>query len=149
MMGNGTPFIKQSQVTPSAQDLDDIQKGQTLYNKFKNKQITCKQLKDDDLEKIGEYVMNQRFDSTNNHIQMNERAKQMMGENGEEQMHIRLGKNATGCTNGQGGVYTMMGWGYNGMMGSGLFIIPFLVQIVILIDLILVGIWLWKQIQKK
>lgn len=43
----------------------------------------------------------------------------------------------------------MMGWGgygYGGMMTSGLGLIFWLV---LLVDLILLGIWLWKQIQKK
>lgn len=37
--------------------------------------------------------------------------------------------------------YSMMNWGF-GAVGS-------LVWIIVLIDLILLGIWLWKQIQKK
>ena len=43
----------------------------------------------------------------------------------------------------------MMGWGgygYGGMMNSGLGLIFW---IVILVDLILLGVWLWKQINKK
>lgn len=43
----------------------------------------------------------------------------------------------------------MMGWGgygFGGMMNSGLGLI---FGIIVLIDLILLGIWLWKQIQKR
>lgn len=42
----------------------------------------------------------------------------------------------------------MMGYGYGSMMGGfgGLGII---VWLVVLIDLVLVGIWLWQQISKK
>lgn len=41
----------------------------------------------------------------------------------------------------------MMGYGYSGsMMGGGLGIITWLV---VTIDLVLVGIWLWQQITKK
>jgi uncharacterized membrane protein len=45
----------------------------------------------------------------------------------------------------------MMGYGWQGMMGgSGFFgTFGFLLWIVILIDLILLGVWLWKQVQKK
>lgn len=44
----------------------------------------------------------------------------------------------------------MMGWYGNGVMGvGGLSLIGSLFPIVILIDLILLGMWLWKQIQKK
>lgn len=44
----------------------------------------------------------------------------------------------------------MMGgsWGYN-MMGSGYGVLATAFWLVILVDLILLGIWLWKQIQKK
>ncbi len=44
----------------------------------------------------------------------------------------------------------MMGyWGYSGMMSYGLGILGTVFWIVILFDLILLGIWLWKQIQKR
>ncbi len=44
----------------------------------------------------------------------------------------------------------MMGWGgYGSMMGSGFGVLGLIFWLVILADLILVGIWLWKQIQKK
>ena len=48
-----------------------------------------------------------------------------------------------------GGGKSMMGFGgYQGMMSAfGLF--SSLFGLVVLIDLILLGIWLWKQIQKK
>jgi len=99
-------------------------------------------------------IMDQKFGNTNQHIQMNDKAKQMMGENGEEQMHINIAKSTLSCIkNGKGGVTGMMGWGgFGGMMnggfGWGFGILGFIVWIVVLIDLILLGIWLWKKIQK-
>jgi len=45
-----------------------------------------------------------------------------------------------------------MGWGYSNMMnwGQGGFgLLGFTFWIIILIDLILLGVWLWKQIGKK
>jgi len=45
----------------------------------------------------------------------------------------------------------MMGygnWGY-GMMGSGFGFLGVILWLVIIIDLILLAFWLWKQIQKK
>jgi len=43
------------------------------------------------------------------------------------------------------------GYGMTGSsgMGSGFGFLPLLFAIVVLIDLIFVGIWLWKQINKK
>ncbi len=42
----------------------------------------------------------------------------------------------------------MMGWNYGNMMG-GFGVIGSLIWIIVLVDLILLGIWLWKQISKK
>jgi len=44
-----------------------------------------------------------------------------------------------------------MMWGYQNMMGGAGYFggLALLFWIVILIDLILLGFWLWKQIQKK
>lgn len=154
MMGtSGTPTV-----TPTQQDLQDIQTGKNLFDKFQSKQVTCSNLKDDDLEKIGEYVMDQQFGNTGNHIQMNERIKQMMGDQGEKRMHIAIGRSVTDCTtttNQQGGVTGMMGnWGWTGsMMGGNWFgafgVFAFLFWLVGFIDLILLGIFLWKRIGRK
>lgn len=44
----------------------------------------------------------------------------------------------------------MMGyWGYSGMMNSGLGVLMVIFWLVVLIDLILLGVWLWKQINKR
>lgn len=45
----------------------------------------------------------------------------------------------------------MMGLSYGNMMGNwgGFGFIASLFWIVILVDLILLGVWLWKQIEKK
>jgi uncharacterized membrane protein len=62
-----------------------------------------------------------------------------------------------GCNNGnlKGGVFPMMGWGgygaynmMNGNFGWGFTTIHFIVSAVILVDLILLGVWLWKKIRK-
>lgn len=46
-----------------------------------------------------------------------------------------------------GGERGMMGWNY-GMMSGGIGLFGNLIILVVLIDAILLGIWLWKQIQK-
>jgi uncharacterized membrane protein len=43
----------------------------------------------------------------------------------------------------------MMGWGNYAMFGSGFGFLAALFWVVILVDLILLGLWLWKQINKK
>jgi len=60
-------------------------------------------------------------------------------------MHTQLGLAATGCnTNGKGGVFSMMGGNF-GWFGIGVT----LFWLVGFIDLILLGLFLWKQIKKK
>lgn len=54
----------------------------------------------------------------------------------------------------KGGDLKMMNWGYSNMMnfGSGtpwFGFFGFLFWLIVLIDLTLLGIWLWKLIQKK
>ena len=41
-----------------------------------------------------------------------------------------------------------MMWGYGGGWGGGVSVFPFLIELVILVDLILLGVWLWKKIGK-
>lgn len=43
----------------------------------------------------------------------------------------------------------MMDWGYGSMMGQGLGVVTTLVWLVVLIDGIFAGFWLWQNIQKK
>jgi len=45
----------------------------------------------------------------------------------------------------------MMGydWGYGSMMGYGFGTLGVILWLIVLIDLILLGVWFWKQIQKK
>lgn len=87
------------------------------------------------------------------HDSMNQMMIGMMGEEGEEQAHMVMGKRMSGCdTNvaGGGGKNMMGNWGYGNMMGWGSWgTIGSIFWVIILIDLILLGIWLWKQIQKK
>jgi len=40
-------------------------------------------------------------------------------------------------------------WGGYNMMSSGFGILVIIFWLVILVDLILLGVWLWKQIQKR
>ena len=103
------------------------QEGKRFLDDLNNKAITCSQLKDADFEKIGEYFMGQAVGDTSRHIAMNEMMKGMMGEQGEEQMHIAWGKRGNGCgTSSQDtgfmpmmGMMQMMGGGGNPMMGYG------------------------------
>lgn len=92
MMGNWQNASQSSQST--SQQAEEAE-GKSLYGQLQAKQKTCADLSENDFELIGEYVMGQRAGAS--HEQMNTMMQQMMGQKGEEQMHIILGRNATGC----------------------------------------------------
>ncbi len=159
MMMFGTPSVTPNPTEVQQQQQDEAQ-GKQLFDQLQNNQTTCKKLTDSDFEKIGEYSMSQMFGgNTAAHIAMNQRIQQMHGDTGEEQMHIQIGKSVTNCNttnNQQGGVTGMMGnWGgwTGSMMGGNWFgafgVFAFLFWLVGFIDLILLGIFLWKRIGRK
>ena len=122
MMGSPSSSISNATIQNQQQE---EQEGKKFLDDLNNKTITCSQLKDADFEKIGEYFMGQAIGDTSRHIAMNEMMKSMMGEQGEEQMHIVWGKRGSGCeTSSQGTGFMpmmqmMMGGGGNPMMGTG------------------------------
>ena len=170
MMGLGSNAqVSQDQINSEQKEQDE---GQVIYQKLQGKQVTCQQLTDDNFDKLGDYFMWRALGSTQTHAAMDEQITQMMGEQGNTQMHIILGKRGSGCfsnlpipsntpsfmmgmmnnvyTNG-GGVNIMMGFGYGSMMGNfGVLggYLAIVVWAVVLIDLILLGVWLFKKIQK-
>ena len=73
------------------------QEGKNFLDNLNNKTVVCSQLKDADFDKIGEYFMGQSIGDTSRTITMNEMMKSMMGEQGEEQMHILMGKRMSNC----------------------------------------------------
>jgi hypothetical protein len=167
MMNMGNTSISVNPTEIQQQQQEEAQ-GKQFFDQLQNQQTTCEKLTDSDFEKIGEYSMSQMFgNNTSAHIAMNQRIKQMRGTTGEEQMHIQIGKSVTGCTTTssqnntpRGGVSPMMGGNGNGfgMMNgnygfeggfSGFWIVAIIVHVIIIVDLILLGLWLWKQIKKK
>jgi len=91
--------------------------GKQFLDDLNNKTITCSQFKDTDFEKIGEYFMGQSIGDTSRHIAMNEMMKSMMGEQGEEQMHIAWGKRGSGCDTSA--TFSSQGTGFMPMMNFG------------------------------
>ncbi len=175
MMGNyqGQTSLSQSDIQNEQNDQDA---GQTIYQELQNGQVTCQQLTEDNFDKLGDYFMWKSLGSTQAHAAMDKRITQMMGDQGNTQMHITLGKRGSGCFSNftvpsntpsfmmgmmnnvyanEGGVKNMMGnLGWNGSMmdwnGFGGFnLFSFLLFLVIFVDLVLLGAYLWKQIRKK
>lgn len=116
-------------VTPSdiSATVQDEAKGKQVWEQLQSKQINCESLKDDDFEVLGEYFMGRSIGNTERHAVMNQIMQNMMGQNGEEQMHIALGKRSSGCDinasfpagYGFPMMWWMMGGGGNPMMGIG------------------------------
>lgn len=101
--------------------------GKEIWEKLQAKQLTCNDLSDDNFEALGEYFMGQSIGNTQRHAAMNQMMTNMMGEKGEEQMHISLGKRSSGCDTNASfppgynfmPMMGMMGYGgWNNMMGG-------------------------------
>ncbi|MBI2052863.1 MAG: SHOCT domain-containing protein [Candidatus Ryanbacteria bacterium] len=69
--------------------------GKEIWQKLQAKERACSDLKDDDFGALGEYFMGTMMGSS--HAAMNAMMTQMMGEEGEEQMHVVMGKRLSGC----------------------------------------------------
>ena len=105
----------QFQANPDDHTAGEEAEGKEIWEKLLSKQTTCKELNDDNYEVLGEYFMGQSIGNTERHAAMNQMMTNMMGENGEKQMHIALGKRLSGCdTNAS---YPSSGLGFMPMMG--------------------------------
>lgn len=100
--------------------------GEEIWAKLQNKELECEGLSDEDFGALGEYFMG--LMAGEQHEAMNTRMIQMIGEKGEGQMHVAMGKRMSGCepnapmpqnmmNNGMMGMMQMMGgswsWGNN------------------------------------
>ena len=88
MMGNTTTVSDGHTAREEAE-------GKAVWEKLQTKELTCKDLSDDNFGTLGEYFMGQMMG--NSHEAMNNMMIQMMGEQGEEQMHVVMGKRLSGC----------------------------------------------------
>lgn len=130
--------------------------GKQIWQKLQEKKIDCQKLTDDQFEALGEYFMGQMVGK--DHPAMNQMMVAMMGEKGEKQAHINMGKKLSGCFGGNINSFNfmpmmgMMGTLGSPMMGQG----PFgwfgflywgLIQVLILLILVLLVIYLFKKIK--
>jgi len=71
------------------------QEGKELWSKLQAKELVCESLNDEQYGVLGEYFMGQM--SGDSHAAMNAMMIQAHGEDGEEQIHIVMGKRLSGC----------------------------------------------------
>ncbi len=72
--------------------------GKAVWDKLQSKQVTCKDLKDEDFDVLADFFMGNMMGA--NHEAMNTMMADRLGEEGEEQMHIAMGKRLSGCDTG-------------------------------------------------
>jgi len=95
----------------------EIQRGKEIVERFYQGKIKCQDLTDEDFHSVGEYAMEQMVGGSD-HLKMNEMIRQMHGEEGENLMHINMGKRFLGCNGSQRGFWGMMPM--MPMMGGGM-----------------------------
>lgn len=69
--------------------------GKELWNKLQAEEIACADLDEEQYGVLGEYFMGQMVGDS--HAAMNAMLIQMHGEDGEEKIHIAMGKRFSGC----------------------------------------------------
>ena len=75
--------------------LREEKEGKELWGKLQAKEITCANLNNEQYGVLGEYFMGQM--AGDSHAAMNAMMIQAHGEDGEEQIHIVMGKRLSGC----------------------------------------------------
>src|SRR3989304_1591981 len=84
------------------------QEGKELWNELQAKDVTCENLNDEQYGVLGEYFMGTMAGKS--HAAMNAMMIQMHGEDGEEQIHIIMGKRLSGCDNSAALPTESLGW---------------------------------------
>lgn len=97
--------------------------GKEIWEELQGNERECEDLTDENFGALGEYFMGQM--AGDSHEAMNSMMTQMMGEEGEEEMHVAMGKRMSGCEPNAAMPQDMMNSGMmqmmmgSGMMGNG------------------------------
>lgn len=95
MMGSITSTNNTSLQNDDGHTAREEAEGKAVWEKLQAKELTCKDLSDDNFGTLGEYFMGQMMGTS--HEAMNNMMVGMIGEKGEEQMHVVMGKRLSGC----------------------------------------------------
>ncbi|MBI4136398.1 MAG: SHOCT domain-containing protein [Candidatus Vogelbacteria bacterium] len=127
------------------------QEGKELWDKLQAKEVACENLSDEQFGVLGEYFMGQM--AGDSHAAMNAMMIQTHGEEGEEQIHIVMGKRLSGCDAsavfpaGSGGWMPMlntMNFGFGSLGGFG-WIFMILWWVLIIAGIVALIKWLTTQ----
>lgn len=73
----------------------EVAEGKVVFEQMQSKEKTCTDLSDEQFASLGEYYMDQMAGTS--HQAMNTMMEQMISKDGEEQMHVAMGKRLSGC----------------------------------------------------
>ena len=115
MMGENETVVSKSNDHTAQREAQ----GKVLWESLQTKELGCENLLDEDFHALGMYVMG--LMAGDSHEAMDAMMTQMMGEEGEDQMHIAMGKRMSNCESDAPLPQNMMGGGIMGMnmMGEG------------------------------
>jgi len=88
--------------------LREEKEGKGLLDKLQAKEVACADLNDEQFGVLGEYFMGQMMGDS--HASMNAMMIQAHGEEGEEQIHVVMGKRLSGCDTSATVPGTSGGW---------------------------------------
>ncbi|MBI4408046.1 MAG: hypothetical protein HY565_06125, partial [Candidatus Kerfeldbacteria bacterium] len=88
-------MISRTLTTDNTQTAEEEAAGKNLWQQLQTEAVVCANLTDDDFDSLGEYFMGLMMG--NSHAAMNLMMRQMMGDDGETQMHVVMGKRFTSC----------------------------------------------------
>ena len=95
MMGNITGANNATLQDDDGHTAREEAEGKAVWEKLQAKELTCEDLTDNHFGTLGEYFMGQMAGDA--HEAMNNMMIRMMGEKGEEQTHVVMGKRLSGC----------------------------------------------------
>lgn len=112
MMGNSQDGARVDWNKVGQHTLQGEEKGKAIWEKLQSKQLECGNLSDEDFDALGEHFMGQMMGSA--HAAMNAMMIQARGEDGEEQIHVVMGKRLSGCDTSA--ALPLQGFGWMPMM---------------------------------
>lgn len=114
VFGTGSVYAQMmdSSVVENDHTAQEEAEGKEIWSKLQNKEVECAGLTEEQFGALGEYFMGQMLGDS--HSSMNAMMMNMMGEEGEKQMHVAMGKRLSGCD--PNAAYSVAGSGFMPMM---------------------------------